>query len=117
MKRIPKIIAAALATVALSASLVLAAGAGSPKTANDSLPANCPASGAAMPMQGSHMMGAMMNRGTMSGNMMKDGTMNGRMSGASMMNAANTEDEHKGGHGGGHNRAAAMGQMASLERI
>lgn len=112
MKRIPKIIAAALATVALSASLVLAAGAGSPKTANDSLPANCPASGAAMPMQGGRMMGAMMN-----GNMMKDGMMSGNMSGASMMNAANPEDEHKGGHGGGHNRAAAMGQMASLERI
>ncbi|MBI5519584.1 MAG: hypothetical protein HY916_05950 [Desulfovibrio sp.] len=101
MKRIPKIIAAALATVALSASLVLAAGVGSPGTVHDSQPANCPAAGAAMPMQDGRMTGAVMSRG---------------MAGASMMSAANDDDADRGGHGGEHKRAASMGQMVSLGR-
>ncbi len=113
MKRIPKIIAAACAAAVLSASMVLVAVAAAPTMAKDDAPANCPATGAAMPMQGSMMNGSMMK-----GQMMKGGQM-GSMRMGSMLSEENPDGGHKGGHGDGHNRAAGMnrmGQVAMLDR-
>ena len=110
MKRIPKILAAACAAVVLSASLVLAAGAAAPAMSNDAAPANCPATGAAMPMQGSMVKRSMMQGGQM-----------GAVSMGAMFSEENPNGGHGGGHGGdGHNRAGymtGMGQIAMQDRI
>lgn len=117
MKRIPKILAASCAAVVLSASLVLAAGAAAPAMSNDAAPANCPATGAAMPMQGS------MLKGQMNGRMMQGGQMGSSPMGT-MLSEENPDSRHGGGHGGdGHNRAGymngmgRMGQIAMQDRI